>query len=98
MDNFSPSGDWKIRRRFMFGVSLFSMWAIAYVLMRGSDTRSAETAVEMAFLCLTGIVSSYVFGATWENIHRMKNNPPPPAAKSLLDKTKLEASDAGRSD
>lgn len=76
----------------MFGVSVFSMWTIGYVLIHGLDTRSSETAVEMAFLCLTGIVSSYVFGATWENIHRMKSPQP------VLKGTPTKEADAGKSD
>lgn len=67
-----PYGNWMIRRRFMFAVSAFCAWAIVYVLVTGKDTRSAETAVEMAFWTLLGITGSYVFGATWEDIHRLK--------------------------
>jgi hypothetical protein len=73
----------------MMVITVFCMWTIAYCLRHGLDNRSAETAIEMAFLCLTGIVSSYVFGATWENIHRMKLPPP---------KVKDSKADAARSD
>ena len=66
----NPGGQssWRIRRRFMFAVTAFCMWAIAYVLWKGLTTGPADTAVTMAFLTLIGIVGSYVFGATWEDV------------------------------
>lgn len=66
----NPGGQssWRIRRRFMFAVTAFCMWVIAYVLWRGLTTGPADTAVTMAFLTLIGIVGSYVFGATWEDV------------------------------
>jgi hypothetical protein len=59
---------WSIRRRFMFVVSAFCMWTIAYVLYKGLDSGPADTAVTMAFVALISIVGSYVFGATWEDV------------------------------
>lgn len=61
-------GSWRIRRRFMFAVSAFCMLIIGYIIFRGIDTETAQTAINMAFLCLISILGSYVFGATWEDI------------------------------
>lgn len=59
---------WTVRRRFMFAVSGFCMLVVGYILIRGLDTGPADTAMTMAFLTLIGIVGSYVFGATWEDV------------------------------
>ena len=67
---------WRIRRNFMFTVSAFCMVTIVHSLATGADTKVAETAVSMAFLCLTGIVSSYVFGAAWDDINARKGKCP----------------------
>ena len=63
---------WKIRRRFMFAISLFCCAVVGYVLYRGLDTKPADTAMTMAFLTLISILGSYVFGATWEDISALK--------------------------
>lgn len=59
---------WKLRRRFMFAVSGFCMLVIGYILFRNLDTGPADTAMTMAFFTLGGIVGTYVFGATWEDV------------------------------
>lgn len=65
----NPAGSsWKIRRRFMFAITAFCMAVVAYVLYRDLSSGPAETAVNMSFVTLLGIVGSYVFGATWEDI------------------------------
>jgi hypothetical protein len=56
----------------MFIVSAFCMAVIWWCLYRNLDTRVAESAVTMAFLTLGGIVGSYVFGATWEDVQQAK--------------------------
>lgn len=63
---------WTVRRRFMFAVSGFCMLVIGYILIRGLDTGPADTAMTMAFFTLIGIVGSYVFGATWEDVATKK--------------------------
>ena len=67
-----PQSSWKIRRRFMFAVCAFCCWVIAYILVKGLSTAPADTAMTMAFLTLISIVSSYVFGAAWEDVSIMK--------------------------
>jgi hypothetical protein len=83
--NVDPQSSWKIRRRFMFGISAFCCWVIAYILVKQVATGPADTAMTMAFLTLISIVGSYVFGATWEDISTMKT-------KALKSPTKQEES------
>lgn len=66
--NPGVQSSWRIRRRFMFAVTAFCMWVIAYALWKGLTAGPADTAVTMAFLALIGIIGSYVFGATWEDV------------------------------
>ncbi|WID42043.1 holin [Pseudomonas phage ZQG1] len=74
MDNRNPStSSWQIRRRFMFIVSGFCMAVIFFVLWKDLTSGAAETAVSMGFATLLGIVSSYVFGAAWEDINVIKS-------------------------
>ena len=56
----------------MFAVSVFCMWTISYVLWKDLTSGPADTAVTMSFLTLLGIVGSYVFGATWEDVSMAK--------------------------
>jgi hypothetical protein len=65
--------DWKYRRRYMYVVSAFCMWTIAYVLFKDRTSGPADTAITMAFVTLIGIVGSYVFGATWETVSVAKS-------------------------
>ena len=67
-DTNKPS--WKNRRRFMFTVSAWIIAAISYVLYTKLNTSPAEAMVTMGLLALAGIIGSYVFGATWQDIKR----------------------------
>lgn len=74
MDNRNPTtSSWQVRRRFMFIVSGFCMAVIFFVLWKDLTSGAAETAVSMGFATLLGIVSSYVFGAAWEDINVIKS-------------------------
>ena len=79
--NPGPSS-WRIRRSFMFAVSAFCMWTVAYVLWRDLQSGPADTAVTMSFLTLLGIVGSYVFGATWEDLSMAKMKRPATVARA----------------
>ncbi|URA07014.1 hypothetical protein P9A47_gp46 [Xanthomonas phage Elanor] len=70
----------------MFGVSAFCMWTVAYVLYRDLNSGPADTAVTMSFLTLLGIVGSYVFGATWEDVSLAKIKGPAGAKSARLTK------------
>ena len=63
-------GSWKIRRRFMFAVSIFCVLVISYVLWKQLSGSVADTAITMSFVTLMSTVGSYVFGATWQDISK----------------------------
>lgn len=63
-------GTWKNRRRFMLICTAFFMWVIAYALIKNLESEVAENAVIFSCIGITGIIGSYVFGATWEDINR----------------------------
>jgi hypothetical protein len=71
-DRNGANKNWHTRRRFMFAVSAFCIWVVTYILLRDKDTEAAKTAVEMSFWTLLGITGSYVFGATWDDLNKMK--------------------------
>jgi len=59
---------WRLRRRYMFATLVFCKAVIAYILWRDLDSESAQTAVNMAFIIIGTTVSSYVFGAVWQDV------------------------------
>lgn len=65
-------GSWRLRRVYMWAVSIVCVWVIAYVLVKELDTRPADTAMMMAFIVLMGCVGSYVFGAVWDDKNKME--------------------------
>jgi hypothetical protein len=68
-------GSWRVRRAFMFCVTLFCAACISFVLGAGSDSRVAETTVEMAFTTMAAVTAAYVFGAVWNDtsMHRTRH-------------------------
>jgi hypothetical protein len=48
-------------------ILLFCKLVIAYVLYNDMDSESAQTAVNMAFIIMGTSLSSYVFGAVYED-------------------------------
>ena len=70
--NIPKGGNWKIRRMFMFLITIFCVAVISYCLWAELDTEVAETAVLMAFLTIIANVGCYVFGAAWEDINISK--------------------------
>ena len=58
----------------LWSVVLFCMLVIGYVVWTGATSSVAETAVIMSFLCLSSMVGSYVFGATWQDVNHMRMN------------------------
>lgn len=70
-----PAGfpySWTKRRRFMYLVAAFCALVIGYVLWNDMTSSVAETAVAFSFICLGGIVGSYVFGAAWQDVNHMR--------------------------
>lgn len=46
---------------------VFCMLVIGFVLVADKDTEAAQTAVNMAFVTLATTLTSYVFGAVWDD-------------------------------
>jgi len=63
---------WNRRIRFMYGVNAFCMASISYVLWYELDTSAADTTVTMGFLGLITTMGSFVFGAVWQDITKIK--------------------------
>ena len=57
----------------MFATIAFCKIVIAYVLLRDMDSESAQTAINMSFVIIGTTVSSYVFGAVWQDVSLSKN-------------------------
>lgn len=67
---FRPS--WTNRRRTLFATLAFCALVIAYIMVWGGDTRVNETIVQFAFITAGGCVGSYIFGATWQDVTRLR--------------------------
>lgn len=85
----TSTSSWAIRRRFMFAVVAFCMATVAYVLWKDLDSSPADTAVNMSFLVIFGIVGSYVFGATWEDVSMARLRAP--GARQVKPQTTVTA-------
>lgn len=64
--------NWERRRRFMYCVTLWIALAITWVLYKGLDTQPAEAMVTIGLITIGGIVGSYVFSATWQDVRLKK--------------------------
>lgn len=67
-----PIGSWKYRRRMMFGVVLFCMGVVVYVLHANLTSPVAETCVTMSFTAIISTVGSYCFSASWDDANARK--------------------------
>lgn len=63
---------WKYRRLFMMWQTLFCKIVIGYVIFMEVNTKAAEVGMEFAFMLLGVIILAYVFGATMEDINKVK--------------------------
>ena len=76
--DFSPTrrkptvDKWKYRRLFMLWQMVFCKIVIAYVLFFAVETKAAELALDFSFMLMGTIVVAYVFGATMEDIQKLK--------------------------
>ena len=61
-------GSWRVRRAYMFSITLFCMASVAYVLASGQDTRVGETVIMMAFGTMASVTGAYVFTASWQDV------------------------------
>lgn len=74
--------NWKYRRRFMVATVGFCMGVVSYVLAERQDTEAAQNAVNMAFFIIGSTVSSYVFGAVWDDKRTYRESENDPAGRS----------------
>ncbi len=58
---------WRYRRRFMTSICGFCAVSIWTIILFRADSQVANTVVTMAFGILGTSLTSYVFGAAWEN-------------------------------
>jgi hypothetical protein len=77
--DFTPQGKeqlkkdhWKYRRLFMLWQMLFCNLVIVYVLFADKVTKIAEFSVDYSFLLMGTVILAYVFGATIEDISKLK--------------------------
>lgn len=62
---------WTIRRRVVFATLLFCAAAVAWLLVAGESTPLNETIANGLILLAGGVIGSYVFGATWDDLNVM---------------------------
>lgn len=65
---------WKIRRKLMYGTLFFCFACVVFVLAKGMESKVAETVVMSAFGAIMVVLTSYVFGAAWEDINDKRNS------------------------
>lgn len=70
MTEHQPS--WARRRRVIYLTILFCAGVISYLTGWGKDTRLAETIAQFAWITAGGVIGSYVFGAAWEDVTRLR--------------------------
>ena len=73
----STTDNWKYRRRFLIAYTVFSLGLIGLVVWRQEDTETARTLIATVFPSLAGLISAYMFSATWEQkgVQNVSNNP-----------------------
>lgn len=54
----------------MYAILVFSMTVVVLALYGKCESGAASTAIKMAFGAITVILSSYIFGATWDDKNR----------------------------
>jgi cytochrome bd-type quinol oxidase subunit 1 len=65
----SPSlPSWKLRRRAVFGSLVFCGLLISWIVISGTDTPTAETALLGSFGMASVIVSAYIGFASYEDV------------------------------
>lgn len=75
---------WIWRRTTVFGTLGFCAWAVGYLTIWGADTALAREIATSLILLAGTVIGSYVFGATWDDLNRMRHgrmDRPPPRAR-----------------
>lgn len=63
---------WENRRRTLFATLVFCAGIIVYIVGWGEDNRLNETIIQFAFITGGGVLGSYIFGACWEDVTRLR--------------------------
>lgn len=78
--------NWTYRRRYLYVVTFFLMWAAAYPVYYELDSTMAESAVTLSLLALSALNGAYVYGAMIDDKNQIfkrlaggssSNSPPP---------------------
>lgn len=64
--------DWKRRRRIIHWTLAFCAALVVVIAAIGADTELNKTIVSAAFALATLVISSYVLGATWDDLNARK--------------------------
>lgn len=65
---------WKVRRRIVIGLLVWAVAMCSYIVLKGADTRLAETAFTGCIALIVSLVGSYVFGAVWDDNNVRKSS------------------------
>lgn len=63
---------WKIRRRVIWGTLVFCAVTVGWLAVAGEDTELNRTIANALILLGGAVISSYVFGAAWDDMNVMK--------------------------
>lgn len=63
---------WKIRRRVIWSTLVFCAGMIGWLAIAGEDSELNRTIANALIILGGGTVSSYVFGAAWDDMNVMK--------------------------
>lgn len=63
---------WENRQKVIFGSLIFCACVVIYLLIFGEDTKLHETIATWAFILAGGVIGTYVFGATWEDVTKLR--------------------------
>lgn len=66
--------NWKKRRRVMYLALLFIAGTVQEILLTGADTSVNQQAIVALIAAGAAVIGSYVFGATWEDIHKRRSD------------------------
>lgn len=64
--------EWKRRRRIIHGALIFCATLVSIIAAIGGDTDLNRTIVTSCFALATLIISTYVLGATWDDLNTRK--------------------------
>jgi len=63
---------WENRQKVIFGTLFFCALVITYLLIWGKDTSLHETIATWSYILSGAVIGSYVFGAAWEDVTKLR--------------------------